>query len=142
MCFTKTTACNFFFVQQEVKIQDRQLLLGSGFPAPSVIPILFEETFYNDQEQKYSILCISRPVELETSLTEVSPLPPYCLRSLEDVVEFLGRPAQKLDKFIHSFCEAFNEQERKGLRHLIVGKLESNSSDLCCVDHFFNFSAK
>ncbi|XP_013886298.1 ankyrin repeat domain-containing protein 27, partial [Austrofundulus limnaeus] len=104
---------------KEVKIQDRQLLLGSGFPAPSVIPILFEETFYNDQEQRYSILCISRPVELETSPTEVSPLPTYCLRNLEDVVEFLGRPAQKLDKFIHSFCEAFNEQERKGLRHLI-----------------------
>uniref|UniRef100_A0A3Q3A380 Ankyrin repeat domain 27 (VPS9 domain) n=1 Tax=Kryptolebias marmoratus TaxID=37003 RepID=A0A3Q3A380_KRYMA len=104
---------------KEVKIQDRQLLLGSGFPAPSVIPILFEETFYNDQEQRYSILCISRPLELEPSLSEVSPLPTYCLRSVEDVVEFLGRPAQKLDKFIHSFCEAFKEQERKGLRHHI-----------------------
>ncbi|KAM4573022.1 ankyrin repeat domain-containing protein 27 isoform 2-T2 [Odontesthes bonariensis] len=104
---------------KEVKIQDRQVLLGSGFPTPSVVPILFEETFYNDQEQSYSILCISRPVEVEHNPAEGTPPPAYCLRSLEDVKEFLGRHAQKLDKFIHSFCQAFKEQERKGLRHHI-----------------------
>ncbi|XP_072242609.1 ankyrin repeat domain-containing protein 27 isoform X2 [Leuresthes tenuis] len=104
---------------KEVKIQDRQVLLGSGFPTPSVVPILFEETFYNDQEQSYSILCISRPVEVEQNPAEGSPPPSYCLRSLEDVKEFLGRHAQKLDKFIHSFSQAFKEQERKGLRHHI-----------------------
>lgn len=106
---------------QEVRIQDRQVLLRSGFPAPVSVPILFEETFYNDQEQSYSILCISRPVGVNPSPADVSPPPPYCLRSLEDVREFLGRHAQKLDKFIHGFCQAFKEQERKGLRHHIVG---------------------
>ncbi|XP_071316548.1 ankyrin repeat domain-containing protein 27 [Trachinotus anak] len=104
---------------KEVRIQDRQVLLGSGFPAPASVPILFEETFYNDQEQSYSILCISRPVEVEPSPTEHSPPPPYCLKSVEDVREFLGSHAQKLDKFIHGFCQAFKEQERKGLRHHI-----------------------
>ncbi|TKS73792.1 Ankyrin repeat domain-containing protein 27 VPS9 domain-containing protein [Collichthys lucidus] len=104
---------------KEVRIQDRQVLLGSGFPAPASIPILFDETFYNDQEQSYSILCISRPVEVEPSPGELSPPPPYCLKSLEEVREFLGRHAQKLDKFIHGFCQAFKEQERKGLRHHI-----------------------
>ncbi|MEQ2304900.1 hypothetical protein AMECASPLE_032029, partial [Ameca splendens] len=106
----------------EVKIQDRQVLLGSGFSIPSVIPILFEETFYNDQEQSYSILCISRPLEVELSPTEVSPLQTYCLRSLEDVRDFLGRHSNKLDRFIQCFCLAFKEQERKGLRHHIVRK--------------------
>lgn len=104
---------------KEVRIQDRQVLLGSGFPTPSSVPILFEETFYNDQEQSYSILCISRPVEVDPSPAEPGPPPPYCLKSLEDVREFLGRHAQKLDKFIHGFCQAFREQERKGLRHHI-----------------------
>ncbi|XP_047245850.1 ankyrin repeat domain-containing protein 27 isoform X3 [Girardinichthys multiradiatus] len=103
----------------EVKIQDRQVLLGSGFSIPSVIPILFEETFYNDQEQSYSILCISRPLEVELSLAEVSPLQTYCLRSLEDVRDYLGRHSNKLDRFIQCFCLAFKEQERKGLRHHI-----------------------
>uniref|UniRef100_A0A3B4UVT6 Ankyrin repeat domain 27 n=1 Tax=Seriola dumerili TaxID=41447 RepID=A0A3B4UVT6_SERDU len=103
----------------EVRIQDRQVLLGSGFPAPASVPILFEETFYNDQEQSYSILCISRPVEVEPSPAENNPPPPYCLKSVEDVREFLGSHAQKLDKFVHGFCQAFKEQERKGLRHHI-----------------------
>ncbi|KAM9754460.1 ankyrin repeat domain-containing protein 27 isoform 2-T2 [Menidia menidia] len=104
---------------KEVRIQDRQVLLGPGFPNPSVVPILFEETFYNDREQSYSILCISRPVEVDSNPGEVCPPPPYCLRSLEDVREFLGRHAQKLDKIIHGFCQAFKDQERKGLRHHI-----------------------
>uniref|UniRef100_A0A672Y3W7 Ankyrin repeat domain 27 (VPS9 domain) n=1 Tax=Sphaeramia orbicularis TaxID=375764 RepID=A0A672Y3W7_9TELE len=105
---------------KDVRIQDRQVLLGSSFPSSAAVPILFEETFYNDQEQSYSILCISRPMEEEPSSAELSPPPPYCLKSVEEVREFLGRHAQKLDKFIHGFCQAFKEQERKGLRHHIV----------------------
>ncbi|XP_036962869.1 ankyrin repeat domain-containing protein 27 isoform X1 [Acanthopagrus latus] len=104
---------------KEVRIQDRQVLLGSGFPSPASVPILFDETFYNDQEQSYSILCISRPVEVDPSPAELSPPPPYCLKSVDDVREFLGRHAQKLDKFIQGFCQGFREQERKGLRHHI-----------------------
>uniref|UniRef100_A0AAQ5XVG5 VPS9 domain-containing protein n=1 Tax=Amphiprion ocellaris TaxID=80972 RepID=A0AAQ5XVG5_AMPOC len=107
---------------KEVRIQDRQVQLGFGSSSPVSVPILFEETFYNDQEQSYSILCISRPMEVDPSPAEVSSPPPYCLKSLEDVREFLGRHAQKLDKFIQSFCQAFKEQERKGLRHHIVNK--------------------
>uniref|UniRef100_A0AAQ5YR51 VPS9 domain-containing protein n=1 Tax=Amphiprion ocellaris TaxID=80972 RepID=A0AAQ5YR51_AMPOC len=105
---------------KEVRIQDRQVQLGFGSSSPVSVPILFEETFYNDQEQSYSILCISRPMEVDPSPAEVSSPPPYCLKSLEDVREFLGRHAQKLDKFIQSFCQAFKEQERKGLRHHIM----------------------
>lgn len=118
---------------QDVRIQDRQVLLGCGFPAPASVPILFEETFYNKQEQSYSILCISRPVELDPSQTEAEPSPPlppapYCLKSLEDVREFLGRHAHKLDRFIQAFCQSFKEQERKGLRHHIVGPLTISES--------------
>ncbi|XP_029009075.1 ankyrin repeat domain-containing protein 27 [Betta splendens] len=104
---------------KDVRIQDRQILLGTGFPAPASVPILFEETFYNNQEQSYSILCISRPLEVEPSPLEQNPLPPYCLKSLEDVREFLGRHTQKLDRFIQGFGQTFKEQERKGLRHHI-----------------------
>lgn len=122
MCFFSV------FVLQEVRIQDRQVLLGSGFPAPVSIPILFEETFYNDREQSYSILCVSRPMEMDPSLSEVSTPSSYSLRSLEDVREFLGRHAQKMDKHIQSFCQAFREQERKGLRHHIVGMTDTKQN--------------
>lgn len=123
----------FSLLSQDVRIQDRQVLLGSGFPAPSSVQILFEETFYNDQEQSYSILCISRPVELDTCPAEFSVPQPYCLKSVEDVKEFLGRHALKLDKFIQSFCQSFKEQERKGLRHHIVRKSHGLSLFLCRI---------
>uniref|UniRef100_A0A673WAV5 Ankyrin repeat domain 27 n=1 Tax=Salmo trutta TaxID=8032 RepID=A0A673WAV5_SALTR len=103
---------------KELTIQDSQVRLGAGFQAPANVPILFEETFYNEKEQSYSILCIARPID--TDQMEVTPSPGlYCLKNVEDVREFLGRHAEKLDKFISSFCHSFKEQERKGLRHHI-----------------------
>uniref|UniRef100_A0A8C7DXQ9 Ankyrin repeat domain 27 n=1 Tax=Oncorhynchus kisutch TaxID=8019 RepID=A0A8C7DXQ9_ONCKI len=103
---------------KELTIQDSQVRLGAGFQAPANVPILFEETFYNEKEQSYSILCIARPID--TDQMEVTPSPGlYCLKNVEDVREFLGRHAEKLDKFISSFCHSFKEQERKGLRHYI-----------------------
>ncbi|XP_068169080.1 ankyrin repeat domain-containing protein 27 [Antennarius striatus] len=104
---------------KEVRIQDRQVLLGSDFPFPSSVSILFDETFYNDQEQSYSILCISRLVEADPGPDDLRPPAPYCLKSLEDVRDILGRHVQKLDKLIQGFDQAFREQERKGLRHHI-----------------------
>ncbi|CDQ60660.1 unnamed protein product [Oncorhynchus mykiss] len=105
---------------KELTIQDSQVRLGTGFQAPANVPILFEETFYNEKEQSYSILCIARPIDTDQSPVEVTPSPGlYCLKNVEDVREFLGRHAEKLDKFISSFCHSFKEQERKGLRHHI-----------------------
>nr|XP_029490687.1 ankyrin repeat domain-containing protein 27-like isoform X1 [Oncorhynchus nerka]XP_029490690.1 ankyrin repeat domain-containing protein 27-like isoform X1 [Oncorhynchus nerka] len=105
---------------KDLTIQDSQVRLGAGFQAPANVPILFEETFYNEKEQSYSILCIARPIDTDQSPVEVTPSPGlYCLKNVEDVREFLGRHAEKLDKFISSFCHSFKEQERKGLRHHI-----------------------
>uniref|UniRef100_A0A3P9A9C1 VPS9 domain-containing protein n=1 Tax=Esox lucius TaxID=8010 RepID=A0A3P9A9C1_ESOLU len=99
-------------------IKDSQVRLGAGFQAPANVTILFEETFYNEKEQSYSVLCIARPIDADQSPGSPSPAP-YCLKNVEDVREFLGRHAEKLDKFVSSFCHSFKEQERKGLRHHI-----------------------
>uniref|UniRef100_A0A8C7P6M1 VPS9 domain-containing protein n=1 Tax=Oncorhynchus mykiss TaxID=8022 RepID=A0A8C7P6M1_ONCMY len=105
---------------KELTIQDSLVRLGLGFQAPANVPILFEETFYNEKEQSYSILCIARPIDTNQSPVEVAPSPaPYYLKNVEDVREFLGRHVEKLDKFISSFCHSFKEQEKKGLRHHI-----------------------
>ncbi|KAI2648114.1 Ankyrin repeat domain-containing protein 27 [Labeo rohita] len=90
---------------KEVSIDNNQVRLGAGFPNPTSVPVLFEETFYNEKEQAYK------------ELSTVSA--PYCLKNIEDVREFLGRHAEKLDKFVAAFCHSFKEQERKGLRHQI-----------------------
>uniref|UniRef100_A0AAR2KYU8 VPS9 domain-containing protein n=1 Tax=Pygocentrus nattereri TaxID=42514 RepID=A0AAR2KYU8_PYGNA len=108
---------------KEVSIENNQVHLGSGFLNCGFVSILFEETFYNEKEQAYSILCISRPL---------SPVPAlYCLKNVEEAKEFLGRHAEKLDKFIAAFCNSFKEQERKGLRYHIVRKLSSPCYSFC-----------
>ncbi|XP_041124170.1 ankyrin repeat domain-containing protein 27 isoform X2 [Polyodon spathula] len=103
---------------KEVCIQDNLIKLGAGFTTPCTVPILFEETFYNEKEQSYSILCVARPIEF----CAVEPAPPLvtsCLKNVEDVREFLGRHTEKLDKFITAFRGTFKQHERKGLRHHI-----------------------
>lgn len=52
---------------QEVSLDNNQVRLGAGFSSPISVPILFEETFYNEKEQAYSILCISRPLDSDHS---------------------------------------------------------------------------
>uniref|UniRef100_A0A673H2H5 Ankyrin repeat domain 27 (VPS9 domain) n=1 Tax=Sinocyclocheilus rhinocerous TaxID=307959 RepID=A0A673H2H5_9TELE len=105
---------------KEMSIDNNQVRLGAGFPNPTSVPVLFEETFYNEKEQAYSILCIARPFDSDHSPEELSTVSaPYCLKNIEDVREFLGRHAEKLDKFVAAFCHSFKEQERKGLRHQI-----------------------
>ncbi|XP_072527950.1 ankyrin repeat domain-containing protein 27 isoform X2 [Salminus brasiliensis] len=105
---------------KEVSIENNQVHLGTGVLNSASVPILFEETFYNEKEQAYSILCISRPIDSEPSPVDLSPIPAlYCLKNVEEVKEFLGRHAEKLDRFITAFCSSFREQERKGLRHHI-----------------------
>uniref|UniRef100_A0A672PQ93 Ankyrin repeat domain 27 n=1 Tax=Sinocyclocheilus grahami TaxID=75366 RepID=A0A672PQ93_SINGR len=105
---------------KEVSIDNNQVRLGAGFPNPTSVPVLFEETFYNEKEQAYSILCIARPFDSDHSPEELSTVSaPYCLKNIEDVRDFLGRHAEKLDKFVAAFCHTFKEQERKGLRHQI-----------------------
>ncbi|MGH0116284.1 UNVERIFIED_CONTAM: hypothetical protein FKN15_003464 [Acipenser sinensis] len=103
---------------KEVCIQDSLIKLGAGFTTTCTVPILFEETFYNEKEQSYSILCVARPIEL-CAVEPAPPLVTYCLKNVEDVKEFLGRHTEKLDKFITAFRGTFKEHERKGLRHHI-----------------------
>ncbi|MGH0147398.1 UNVERIFIED_CONTAM: hypothetical protein FKN15_059806 [Acipenser sinensis] len=103
---------------KEVCIQDNLVKLGAGFTTQCTISILFEETFYNEKEQSYSVLCVARPIE--TEFCAVEPAPPlvsYCLKNVEDVKDVLGRHTEKLDKFITAFRGTFKEHERKGLRH-------------------------
>lgn len=55
------------FLFQEVLIQGNRIKLGAGFACPLSVPILFEETFYNEKEESFSILCIAHPLEKRES---------------------------------------------------------------------------
>uniref|UniRef100_A0A670YIX1 VPS9 domain-containing protein n=1 Tax=Pseudonaja textilis TaxID=8673 RepID=A0A670YIX1_PSETE len=107
---------------KEVFIQGNMIILGGEFNQRCSIPILFEETFYNDREESFNILCIAHPLEKhenkgkEPSSTTSNS---YSLKNMEDVKEFLGRHAEKFDKAIASFHRTFKEHDRKILRHYI-----------------------
>ncbi|XP_061696597.1 ankyrin repeat domain-containing protein 27 isoform X6 [Syngnathoides biaculeatus] len=104
---------------REVRIEDGRVLPEPGRRPPVSVPILFEETFYNAREESYRILCISGPVEAATGVPARAPEAAYRLGNLEEVKEFLGPHCHKLDKVIVNFCQAFDEHDRKGLRHHI-----------------------
>ncbi|KAI2590145.1 ankyrin repeat domain 27 [Homo sapiens] len=105
---------------KDVFIQGNRIKLGAGFACLLSVPILFEETFYNEKEESFSILCIAHPLEKRESSEEpLAPSDPFSLKTIEDVREFLGRHSERFDRNIASFHRTFRECERKSLRHHI-----------------------
>ncbi|XP_075571304.1 ankyrin repeat domain-containing protein 27 isoform X2 [Pelecanus crispus] len=105
---------------KEIFIQGNLIILGTGFNYHLSVPVLFEETFYNEKEESFSILCIAHPLEkTESSSESTASSNSYSLKNIEDVREFLGRHCERFDKYIGSFYRTFKEHERKSLRHYI-----------------------
>ncbi|XP_008837693.1 ankyrin repeat domain-containing protein 27 isoform X1 [Nannospalax galili] len=105
---------------KNVLIEGNRIKLGAGFASLLSVPILFEETFYNEKEESFSVLCIAHPLEKRESSEEpLAPSDPFALKTIEDVREFLGRHSERFDKNIASFHRTFRECERKSLRHHI-----------------------
>ncbi|XP_039930933.1 ankyrin repeat domain-containing protein 27 isoform X4 [Hirundo rustica] len=105
---------------KEIFIQGNLIILGAGFNYTLSVPVLFEETFYNEKEESFSILCIAHPLEKTGSSSEsTASSNSYSLKNIEDVREFLGRHCERFDKYIGSFYRTFKEHERKSLRHYI-----------------------
>ncbi|XP_028610016.1 ankyrin repeat domain-containing protein 27 isoform X2 [Grammomys surdaster] len=102
-----------------VLIEGNRIKLGAGFACFLSVPILFEETFYNEKEESFSILCIAHPLEKRETSEPSAPSDPFSLKTIEDVREFLGRHSERFDKNIASFHRTFRECERKSLRHHI-----------------------
>ncbi|XP_068938894.1 ankyrin repeat domain-containing protein 27 [Petaurus breviceps papuanus] len=104
----------------EIFIQGNRIKLGAGFAYPLSVPVLFEETFYNEKEESFSILCIAHPLEKKESTEDSSTSSnSFTLKTIEDVREFLGRYSERFDKNIASFHRTFKDYERKSLRHYI-----------------------
>ncbi|XP_069822299.1 ankyrin repeat domain-containing protein 27 isoform X2 [Dendropsophus ebraccatus] len=105
---------------REIFIQGNLVKLGAGFGYSLTVSVLFEETFYNEKEESFSILCISRPIENDENPEEVAAPSATCtLKNIDDVKEFLGKHKDKFDKSITSYRTAFKVHERKNLRHYI-----------------------
>ncbi|XP_064015901.1 ankyrin repeat domain-containing protein 27 isoform X3 [Pogoniulus pusillus] len=105
---------------KEIFIKGNFIVLGTGFNFHLSVPVLFEETFYNEKEESFSILCIAHPLErTESSSESTASSKSYSLKNIEDVRGFLGRHCERFDKYIGSFHRTCKEHERKSLRHYI-----------------------
>uniref|UniRef100_A0A8D2L4N5 Ankyrin repeat domain 27 n=1 Tax=Varanus komodoensis TaxID=61221 RepID=A0A8D2L4N5_VARKO len=105
---------------KEVFVQGNMVILGAGFNHRFSVPVLFEETFYNEKEESFSILCIAHPLEKNESKEQPStPSNSYSLKNIEDAREFLGKHTEKFDKAIASFHRTLKDHDRKILRHYI-----------------------
>nr|XP_033796858.1 ankyrin repeat domain-containing protein 27 isoform X2 [Geotrypetes seraphini] len=102
---------------KEIHIQSNLIKLGSGFDFNCSVPVLFEETFYNEKEESFSILCIARPLEKNESSESSTASSCYFLKTVEDVKEIIGKYNEKFDKNIASFHGTLKEYERKSLRN-------------------------
>ncbi|XP_035305098.1 ankyrin repeat domain-containing protein 27 isoform X4 [Cricetulus griseus] len=70
---------------KNVLIEGNRIKLGAGFACFLSVPILFEETFYNEKEESFSILCIAHPLEKrETSEEPSAPSDPFSLKTIEE----------------------------------------------------------
>ncbi|KAG9474873.1 hypothetical protein GDO78_003373 [Eleutherodactylus coqui] len=123
---------------REIFIQGNLIKLGAGFGYSLSVSVLFEETFYNEKEESFSILCISRPIEKDENPEEVAAPSATCtLKNIDDVKEFLGKHADKFDKSITAFRSTFKVHERKNLRHYIDSV---NSLYTKCLQHLLRDS--
>ncbi|XP_040265523.1 ankyrin repeat domain-containing protein 27 isoform X2 [Bufo bufo] len=105
---------------KEIFIQGNLVKLGAGFGYSLSVSVLFEETFYNEKEESFSILCISQPLEKDENPEDAAVPSAACtLKNIDDVKEFLGKHVDKFDRSVTSFRSAFKVHERKNLRHYI-----------------------
>ncbi|XP_075432458.1 ankyrin repeat domain-containing protein 27 isoform X2 [Ascaphus truei] len=123
---------------REIFIQGNLIKLGAGFSYRLSVPILFEETFYNEKEESFSILCIARSLEKDDNAEEPPTPSTICiLKNIEDVKEFLGKNVEKFDKKISSFRRTCKGHERKSIRHYIDSV---NSLYTKCLQHLLRDS--
>lgn len=80
-----------FVLFQEIFIQGNLIILGAGFNCTLSVPVLFEETFYNEKEESFSILCIAHPLEKTESSSMYCCQVGGCLCTLSKLVFVLNK---------------------------------------------------
>ncbi|KAK2175884.1 hypothetical protein NP493_697g01034 [Ridgeia piscesae] len=113
--------CCFVTVNgKELTIQSNVVTRGNGFTLTDPIPVLFEETFFNANDESYMVLCIAQPLDGATAVGD-SQSKDSVLNSFTDYTTFLwgetgGEKNKKLvDQAIGSFIGRLHHLERESL---------------------------
>lgn len=107
--------------KKDVTVTSIDITTGEGFKEQRKVHILFDETFYNDSEESFRVLCIDRLLEGGTNIIEDPVL--TCLETYEDCCDFLwgnkhSKVSQKkVDDLTDQFCTS--AQKADTLRQII-----------------------
>ncbi|XP_078364942.1 ankyrin repeat domain-containing protein 27-like isoform X2 [Oculina patagonica] len=108
---------------KEVQVSGEFIVTTEGFQDVKSVQILFEETFFNSNNQSFPVLCIDQPLEggigesLEPAVTS--------LESLQACCDFLWNSAgskqsqKQIDNILILFNSTYEQLEGESLRHLM-----------------------
>lgn len=98
---------------KELQITTDGLATRKGFESERIVHVLFEETFYNDSDESFKVVCIDRLLEGGTDIVEDPVL--TCLETVDDCAEFLWghkyskSSQQHVDDKIQSFLDSHQQ---------------------------------
>ncbi|XP_065064505.1 ankyrin repeat domain-containing protein 27-like [Rhopilema esculentum] len=108
--------------EKEVKVNGGDYIVTvKGFSDVKTVRVLFEETFFNPQEESYHILCIDQPLDGEVFRVEQPVL--QNLETLQNCIEFLSagagskRSRKKIDEVVDLFNTTYRRLETESIRH-------------------------
>ncbi|XP_038068154.1 ankyrin repeat domain-containing protein 27-like [Patiria miniata] len=115
------SGCYTTLNNKEVQLSGDSITTTKGFKEIRIVHILFEETYYNDQDDSYRVVCIDRLLEGGNEVVE-DPVS-TCLETLDDCADFLwgskySKYSQKqVDDLVTNFRNT--SQQMETLRHTI-----------------------
>ncbi|XP_031565360.1 ankyrin repeat domain-containing protein 27-like [Actinia tenebrosa] len=106
-----------------VKVNEGFIVTTEGFEDVKSVRILFEETFFNNNNESFQVLCLDQPLEGEIGVCAEPVV--QALDNLQGCIDFLwpstgSKQGQKqVDEIIKLFNSTYQQLEGKSLRHLI-----------------------
>ncbi|XP_074646412.1 ankyrin repeat domain-containing protein 27-like [Tubulanus polymorphus] len=134
---------------KEVIIQGSTITTSNGFPDLRVVPILFDETYFNKNDESYRILCVNTmleggPAEVESSPAQIT------LHSMDDCTELLWghtenrRTKRSLIEIIELFNKSYDCLQGETLIHYVdaANALFTRAMQIVLKDSFVKRTAR
>ncbi|XP_044175914.1 ankyrin repeat domain-containing protein 27-like isoform X2 [Acropora millepora] len=109
---------------KEVQVRGEFIVTTEGFHDVKSVQILFEETFFNNENQSFAVLCIEQPLEggiggsLEPAVLSLDNLQ-ACCAFLWNNTGSKQTQQQEIDNILKIFNSSCEQLEGESLRHLM-----------------------
>ncbi|XP_070575529.1 ankyrin repeat domain-containing protein 27-like isoform X2 [Ptychodera flava] len=110
--------------EKEVQVTGDVITTTNGFKEVKAVRVLFEETFFNNKDESFRVLCVDQPLEGGT-VDDSDQQFLVNLDSLEDCTDFLWghkvskRSQRQVDEMVDLFNKTYQRLEAENLRYCI-----------------------